>query len=521
MPFRSVKCWFRASAEVSALVIALCAGTQLVESSSAFGMTVTAASKGGPTAVDGAIWYYGYDVSHPLGSVIFDPNSNQGEGSYGFAPVDVTKGQRDGEGNLDNVIEFNVYSAKNTGNNPSEVWGIVVSTTNLGEPSSPAHPVPIASVNGNRCSGGGDCRTGSIGTGQNDPGSGTYYYVVPYTGTTMRIGIYPRDVCTAAQALSANVAFAGLGCGTIGAQVANYITPTIPSTSPIVLSFRLQKFPNSNYEIGGAAVTGLATAEDIASLSLKFENGTRTALSCPSPSLTYFPGDQQIFMDLSSFSPTIQFTPAGFAPIEKVIVVGKESRASPDTAATFDSGTNNIVTRVGTGLEEKVGGFVNLTADNDSQHVYQVAVMGRDAAGVVTVAGTGAPPNGCLLDRVASSQIQGFLSKSNCFIATAAFRSTDTAPVLMLRQFRDQVLLRSVPGKSFVRWYYNWSPSAAEWLMLHPEFRSPVLHALIPLEIGAWLLIHPTSLMISLFATLGFLIWVLSIAIRGSVRSWT
>ena len=43
----------------------------------------------------------------------------------------------------------------------------------------------------------------------------------------------------------------------------------------------------------------------------------------------------------------------------------------------------------------------------------------------------------------------------------------------------------------FVRWYYHWSPDAAEWLMRHPLFRFPILLALIPFEVVAWLFLHP------------------------------
>jgi hypothetical protein len=67
----------------------------------------------------------------------------------------------------------------------------------------------------------------------------------------------------------------------------------------------------------------------------------------------------------------------------------------------------------------------------------------------------------------------------------------DAAPVRMLRQFRDQVLLQFSLGEAFVNWYYRWSPPAAEWLIDHPGFRYPVLIALVPIEIFAWLCLRP------------------------------
>jgi hypothetical protein len=63
-----------------------------------------------------------------------------------------------------------------------------------------------------------------------------------------------------------------------------------------------------------------------------------------------------------------------------------------------------------------------------------------------------------------------------------------------LRAFRDQFLEHFKLGQSFVHWYYHWSPSAAEWLVMNPEFRFPVLLALIPLQLFAWTILHPIVL---------------------------
>ena len=151
-----------------------------------------------------------------------------------------------------------------------------------------------------------------------------------------------------------------------------------------------------------------------------------------------------------------------------------------------------------------MGGFTNITAPNtasgpgDPTNTFDVAFLTRDAAGLVFTPSantslTGST-DGCILVGVQTSNIQGFLSQSSCFIATAAFRSIDASPVAMLRQFRDQVLFKSELGTSFVHWYYHWSPPAAEWLMLHPMVRYPVLEALVPVEVTAWFVLHPMQL---------------------------
>lgn len=45
-----------------------------------------------------------------------------------------------------------------------------------------------------------------------------------------------------------------------------------------------------------------------------------------------------------------------------------------------------------------------------------------------------------------------------CFIATVCYDGYDTSEVMKFREFRDDVLLKSFPGKAFVKSYYFFSP---------------------------------------------------------------
>lgn len=71
----------------------------------------------------------------------------------------------------------------------------------------------------------------------------------------------------------------------------------------------------------------------------------------------------------------------------------------------------------------------------------------------------------------------GQVARSGCFIATAAFESEDAPEVRLLRRFRDDTLSRTKSGRNFIRWYYHWSPPAAEWLASKPTLR-PLVRAL-------------------------------------------
>ena len=48
--------------------------------------------------------------------------------------------------------------------------------------------------------------------------------------------------------------------------------------------------------------------------------------------------------------------------------------------------------------------------------------------------------------------------QSRCFVATAVYGNVDHPDVLLLREFRDEVLLPSALGRAFISFYYSTSP---------------------------------------------------------------
>jgi len=64
--------------------------------------------------------------------------------------------------------------------------------------------------------------------------------------------------------------------------------------------------------------------------------------------------------------------------------------------------------------------------------------------------------------RIQAQEAQEAANKAAaCFIATAALGSPYHPALDVLRRFRDEVLLRSAPGRIFVKQYYRWSPPLA------------------------------------------------------------
>lgn len=65
-------------------------------------------------------------------------------------------------------------------------------------------------------------------------------------------------------------------------------------------------------------------------------------------------------------------------------------------------------------------------------------------------------------------------AKSGCFIATACYPDIDSPEVVLLKQFRDDVLVRSSAGRAFVRAYCFISPPIARVIVNRKPLRTAV-----------------------------------------------
>lgn len=127
------------------------------------------------------------------------------------------------------------------------------------------------------------------------------------------------------------------------------------------------------------------------------------------------------------------------------------------------------------------------TTDTDSLALRDSNAASGVIEGVVVVAVVGTPPteptdpaDPTTVGSVGSVSSSGG-GGGGCFIATAAFGSYLDPHVMVLRHFRDDVLLQSELGTAFVTFYYKHSPPIADFIAQHEVLRTFFRFALTPL----------------------------------------
>jgi len=352
--------------------------------------------------------------------------------------------------------------------------------------------------------------------------SSGYYFGMPFSGTTLSnivLAFHPKDICTVTDiddctSLSTSQAAIDKSFGESGKSI-------LPAADGVVGGDSSESFEMTVAVVGTTVASTVPDLNNSATkiyesvvLTLNFQS-ERSAMTCPSAEVmsnVYFPGDSEIHLDTSQFK--LQNS-TSMAPLGAIVVVATESPTEPDNTKYSSYDASLHYTEVGQSTDVLFGGFENSTASSAKD--YNLLFGVKDKAGLVSFVTPTGSLAACTLTGVRASAVQSFLKKSKCFIATASFQSMDAAPVAMLREFRDQILLKSALGKRFVHWYYGWSEPAAGWVLDHPWIRFPVLLMLVPVQASVWFAMNYRAFLgLLLIVTFGAIILHFSLRKPGS-----
>ncbi len=225
-------------------------------------------------------------------------------------------------------------------------------------------------------------------------------------------------------------------------------------------------------------------------------NTTANVITAPDFNYTLTPGDARFKIENNTVAPT-----PGTLPLQSLLVV-----------ADSDSTTTTMTSEVVRSFQGATGSSTNYVSGLQNDVRYCVSIGYVNAAGFVSDLIN--PTSQC----VTPSVVEGFLNRSTCFVATAAYGEEWDTRLETLRQFRDQLLLRSKPGRAFVDWYYSWSPKAAHYIWDRPSMKFAVRTLLLPIvvaaEVSLWLKGHGVVSLV----LLGFLFFIMIFAVFRSRR---
>jgi hypothetical protein len=150
-------------------------------------------------------------------------------------------------------------------------------------------------------------------------------------------------------------------------------------------------------------------------------------------------------------------------------IAGRDYVAAAGTLAFADGETRKTL------AVELVAG-----EEDRGQRSFQVALAAPSALAGVDPEGRAASVT-IAADAGAGDDCKGFC---DCFIATAAWGSWMHPHVRTLRAFRDDVLMKSAPGRGLVAVYYRHSPPVAEFIARHDGLRAVTRALLAPLVLA-------------------------------------
>jgi polyhydroxybutyrate depolymerase len=166
----------------------------------------------------------------------------------------------------------------------------------------------------------------------------------------------------------------------------------------------------------------------------------------------------------------------------------------PNTTITINPDTDyqitaNFIRQYDLTISSTSGGSV--TTPSEGTHTYDVGTLvplvATPASGYHFVSWTGPVANSNVAnttitmnaDRSVTANFEETAPGGGCFIATAAYGTATAKQLDVLREFRDDVLLKSTVGSRLVDFYYQTSPPIANFISQHAIVRTLVRELLI------------------------------------------
>jgi len=164
--------------------------------------------------------------------------------------------------------------------------------------------------------------------------------------------------------------------------------------------------------------------------------------------------------------------------------------------SNYDLTTGN--TNVGSGTTNVP--VINVITGLNASNTYHFRIVATNSDGT----SFGSDQIFATTGRARSNAGGGDIGGGGCFIATAVYGSRMAEEVIILKNFRDTILLPNSFGKRFVEFYYDVSPPIAEFIADYEGLRLIVRASLLPVIGLSWvaLKIGPIFL-ISLLILLG------------------
>ncbi len=201
--------------------------------------------------------------------------------------------------------------------------------------------------------------------------------------------------------------------------------------------------------------------------------------------ISFIPGDQKGFIDTAIYAgndlgTTLSWDAIAVFPVESAglgsdvsVLSGFRTSQADPVFKSFDP-TNGTIpdSSVSSGAIENGRRYCFIYGTrNQAKNIYNFVT---DAATATTAC-------------IEPSDVVGLLEGKACFISTAAFGSDMAPEVQMFREFRNHYLLTNLPGRFFVKTYYQLSPPLAHLIAQHDWLRSLTRFTLYPFLLYAYL----------------------------------